>query len=71
MDNQEKWNKIMEFLKRALRVKGELVKNEKAIQYFMMENNGTQLKAKNGEFKCKGSYMNNREKFSDSVKCLM
>ena len=58
----------MEFLKRELRVKGESVKNEKAMQYFMMKNNETQLKAKNAEFKRKGSYVNNREKFSDSVK---
>ena len=39
-DNQEKWNKIMEFLKRELRVKGEMVKNEKAMQYFMMKRKG-------------------------------
>ena len=70
MNSQEKWNKLMEFLKDELRIIESLVLNRKSMQQFSGKSNELSYRPKNGE-RTNKSYLSNEVLKSGPVKCYI
>ena len=69
MNSQEKWVKIIEFLKCELRIKERLVLDERSMHHFKVSEPG--YNSKDGEKRYRKSYVSNEETVTNPMKCLI